>query len=81
MEDLLAFGRLKDERRDPRAINAWAAYEKHGDKSRLNQDILEVVRQSRVTGPMPAAVPVPVAVQSEQGKYSNPVQDVCSCLC
>ena len=59
VEDLLAFGRLKDESHDLRAINAWADYEKHGDKSRLNRDIQEVVRQSRETGPMPAAVPAP----------------------
>ena len=60
--------RLKDEIYDIRAINAWAAFEKHGDKSRLNRDIQEVVRQSRETGPMPAAVPAPA--QSEQGKYT-----------
>jgi hypothetical protein len=68
VEDLLAFGRLKDEVHDLRAINVWAAFEKHGDKSRLNRDIQEVVRQSRETGPMPAAVPA--AAQSEQGKYT-----------
>jgi predicted ATPase len=81
VEDLLAFGRLKDERHDPRAINA-----KHGDKIRLNRDIQEVVRQSRETGPMPAAVPV--AVQSEQGKYSTHILIsrpvllfCCCCIC
>ncbi len=78
VEDLLAFGRLKDESHDLRAINAWAAYEKHGDKSRLNRDIQEVVRQSRETGPMPAAVPAPA--QSDQGNYSTHILIFKTCL-
>jgi len=83
VEDLLAFGRLKDESRDPRAIHAWASFEQHGDKRQLNADIQEVIRQSRETGPMPPAAS-PAAAQSEQGKYSTTLKSshqLCSHSC
>jgi hypothetical protein len=72
VEDLLAFGRLKDSR-DPSALNAWNSYEKHGDKTRLNLDIIEVVRQSKqgsVAGSFQTAVQAN-SVSYSEGKLLN----------